>query len=496
MDAARTPVVVAVAQTLEREELTTNLDLAERVAADVLAQCSGLARRLQRVTAVGALLAPAGPRASSELCARLGLDPAVKEVTTTGGQTPQWLVTRAAQEVTEGRLDATLVVGAEAARSHRRRGASGDSPFLAGPRSDSPDADPVVGSPDRGFLSDAEAAVGLLLPTAVYPVFESAVAAEQGRTFAEHRQVLAALMARCTEVAARNPYAWFPQAATAEELASPDGGNRITAEPYTKRMNAFPYVDQAAALVVCSLAVAQECGLADDAVFVWSGAGAHDVLLPGARPRLGRSEGVEAAAAAACAAAGIGPDDVAAFDVYSCFPVALEMAARALGVALDDPRGLTVTGGLPYAGGPGNNYTTHGIASTVDLLRRTGGLGVCTGLGGYATKHAVGVYGTTPPPDGFRQGDTAREQARIDAGALPLVTSAEHGAQGTVDGGTVLYDAQGVSGAPVVATLDDGRRVCARADDALLPSLAGELLVGRRVRLVPSDGPPTYDLVG
>ncbi len=450
---------------------------------------------MQRVTAVGALLAPAGPRSASELCDRLGLDPAVREVTTTGGQTPQWLVTRAAQDVADGRLDATLVVGAEAARSHRARGATGDSPFLAGARTDAPDADPVVGSPDSGFLSGVEVAAGMLLPTVVYPVFESAVAAEAGRSPAEHRQVLAALMARFTEVAAQNPYAWFPQRATAGELASTEAGNRTTAEPYTKRMNAFPYVDQAAALVVCSLAVARECGLADDAVFVWSGAGAHDVLLPGARPHLGRSEGVEAAAAAAYAAAGVGPDDVAAFDVYSCFPVAVEMAARALGVALDDPRGLTTTGGLPYAGGPGNNYTTHGIAATVELLRRTGGLGVCTGLGGYATKHAVGVYGTTPPPDGFRSGDTAAEQARIDAGALRLVPSVEDGAEGTVAGSTVVHDISGPTSAPAVVTLDDGRRVCARASADLLPSLPGRLLVGERVRLTAADGAPAYDLL-
>ncbi len=54
------------------------------------------------------------------------------------------------------------------------------------------------------------------------------------------------------------------------------------------------------------------------------------------------------------------------------FRAAVELAAEALGLATDDPRGLTVTGGLPYFGGPGNNYTTHGIATLTDLLRETG----------------------------------------------------------------------------------------------------------------------------
>lgn len=502
VDASRIPVVAAVAQTLERDELVSNLDLAERVAADVVGQgrAGALRRRVGRLTVIGALLSPVGNRPASVLADRLGVAPAVCEVTTTGGQTPQWLVTRAAAGIADGSLDATLIVGAEAARSHRAGGGGGLTPFAAGPADrDAPGADAVVGSSDRGFLSGAEVAAGLVLPAVVYPVFESALAAVAGRTAVEQRRFVAEVMACFTEVAAGNPHAWFRRAATADELASTAGGNRIVAEPYTKRMNAFPYVDQAAALVVCSLAVAEEAGLADDAVFVWSGADAHDVVLPGARPHLDRSEGLEAAAAAALDAAGIVVDDVAAFDMYACFPAAVQMAARAFGLALDDERGLTVTGGLPYAGGPGNNSTTHGIAAVVERLRSSRGIGVCTGLGGYATKHAVGVYGTTPPPAGFARADTTAAQTRIDAGALPLVGAGEEveaGAEGTVDGSTVTYDAAGgVATAPVVARLDDGRRVCAVADASLLPSLAGELLVGRRIRLVVTEGPPTYDLV-
>jgi acetyl-CoA C-acetyltransferase len=497
MDASRTPVVAAVAQTLERDALVENLDLAERVAAEALGRGAGLAARIQRLTAVNALLAPAGHRPATELAARLGIDPAVLEMTTSGGQTPQWLVTRAAAEIAAGVLDATLIVGAEAARSHRAQGRGGSTPFNAGRVDrDAPDADLVVGSPDRGFLSRAEASVGLALPTAVYPVFDSAIAAEAGRSFAEQRQFVASFLARFTQVAAANPYAWFPQVATADELASTADGNRVTAEPYTKRMNAFPYVDQAAALVVCSLAIAEQAGLADDAVFVWAGAEAVDVLLPGARRWLGRSEGIETAAAAAFGAARIGADDVAAFDVYSCFPSAVQMAARGFGVATDDERGLTVTGGLPYAGGPGNNYATHSIATMVTRLRSAGGIGVCAGLGGYATKHAVGVYSAHPPSSAFRTADTADAQMAINAGALPMAEAVDPGTAGTVDGNTVVYDNDGaVTAAPVIARLDDGRRVCARVEPSLLASVAGELLVGRRIRFVESDGPPTYEPV-
>lgn len=505
IDEARTPVIAAVAQWTERDELVTNLDLLERVGAAAIAQAGALADRIERVTMVGALVSPAGSRPASEVADRLRLKPARCETTTTGGNTPQWLVTRAAEEIARGDLRATLIGGAEAGRSHRARSkgaagagsggsdGSGGSPFNAdrGARNE-PDADPVVGLGEEGYLSRAEVGAGFIMPTTVYPAFESARAAAAGRTFAEQRSFVAQLMARFTEVASRNPYAWFRDAAAAAELANPSSDNRVICEPYTKRMNAFPYVDQATAIVVCSLALAREAGLGDDAVFILSGADAAEVLLPTARPDLARSAGIAAAGTRALEAAGISIDDVGAFDLYSCFPVAVEMGADALGVAFDDPRGLTVTGGLPYFGGPGNNYASHGIASMVDRLRATGGVGLCTGLGGYVTKHGVGVYSSTPASEGFRRGDTASDQEAIDASALTIALDADGPA--TVEANTIGYDGEGnVNAAPVIARLDDGRRVSARADDSLLgPSLASELLVGRRVHVTGTPATWTF----
>ena len=126
-------------------------------------------------------------------------------------------------------------------------------------------------------------------------------------------------------------------------------------------MTAFLGSDQSAALIVCSLAEARRAGVEDRAVFVWSGAEAVDVRFVASRPDPGRSPAIRAAGSAlfdaASAAAGrtVDVDDLERLDLYSCFPSAVQMGADALGIALDDARGLTVTGGLPYFGGPGNN---------------------------------------------------------------------------------------------------------------------------------------------
>ena len=43
-----------------------------------------------------------------------------------------------------------------------------------------------------------------------------------------------------------------------------------------------------------------------------------------------------------------------------------------------EERDLTVTGGMTFAGGPWNNYVTHGVATMVGVLREDpGDLGLC-----------------------------------------------------------------------------------------------------------------------
>jgi acetyl-CoA C-acetyltransferase len=331
-------------------------------------------------------------------------------------------------------------------------------------------------------VSPVEVAAGLLAPVHVYALFESVLARRAGRTFADQRTALGPRLARFTEIAADNPYAWFRLARRPDDLTVVNDDNRLVAEPYTKRMCAILHVDQAAAVLVTSLAAARAAGLADQVVHCWSAAEATDVWFPSARPDPGSSPGLRAAAHAALGSAGIAVDDVRLFDVYSCFPCVVEMAREALDLDPNDGRDLTVTGGLPYFGGPGNNYSLHAIATMAARLREEGGVGLVSALGWYATKHAVGVYGATPSTTGFRRGDTTAAQRAIDASAAPTTATAEGPAQ--VVAATVVPERTGgVRAAPVIARLADGRQVAAGAHPDALASLAGRNLVGEQVAL-------------
>ena len=124
-----------------------------------------------------------------------------------------------------------------------------------------------------------------------------------------------------------------------------------------------------------------------------------------------------------------------------------------------------MTGGLPYFGGAGNNYVMHAIATMVERLRAAPGqLGLVSGLGWYMTKHAVGVYGTTPPAKPWERPPRETVQARVDA--TPHPTAVEHGeGRGRIETYTVLHDREGAPHeAIIVARLADGRRVFTNVD--------------------------------
>jgi acetyl-CoA C-acetyltransferase len=337
------------------------------------------------------------------------------------------------------------------------------------------------GADDADLMGPAEVARGVFLPVQHYPMFDVALRAHDGLTIDEHRRRLGELWSGFSRVAATNPDAWIQREYTAEQIVEPSVDNRMVGFPYTKLMNSNNNVEQGAGLIMCSVERATALGVPRDRwVFLHSGAGAHDHWWVSNRDDLHSSPAIRAAGRRALALAGVGPDDLAHIDLYSCFPSAVQVAARELGLGLD--RQLTVTGGMSFAGGPWNNYVMHSIATMAGLLRSDpGSRGLVTGNGGYLTKHAFGVYSTEPPAEGYRHADC---QAEVDA--LPRREAVES-FEGTVEVETYTV-MHGRDGGPeqAVAALrtPDGRRTWGRSDDAtLMDALVAEEWVGRSVAL-------------
>jgi acetyl-CoA C-acetyltransferase len=505
----RQPVIIATGQVVERDEIVLPVELMARAAEICLEEVPGLRRRIQHVSVVN-VLTGAGSSPASDLARLIKIEPARVETTAVGGNAPQWLVSRLADSIWSGDLEVALIAGGEAQRSAwaanrdsepSRRQRWRDKGIVSGDGGDGggevAGSDPVVGEERLGF-GQAELAAGLLAPVHVYPLFESVIAHKAGRTFEEQREFLGRLLAPMTGVAAAHDCAWFPAERSSVEISGPSADNRLISEPYSKRMCAFLGVDQAASVLMCSYGVARAAGVSDRCVFCRSGADTSDVWFPSARPDPGSSPAIAAAGRAALAGASLGVNDMRWLDFYSCFPCVLEMACEAFGLDPFDSRGLTVTGGLPYFGGPGNAYTLFAIATMAELLRKRGSerdAGLVSGIGWYATKHSVGVYATSPDEkNGWTRGDTDHDQLKIDRSELPIADEVpDSGVLATVDASSVQYGSSGeVTGAPVLATLDDGRRVAAAAaaDSVELTRLEGRNLVGETVRIAGS--PPRY----
>lgn len=490
----RTPVLVGAGQVTNRgDELFDPITLAAAATRGALADCG--ADLPVDTIAIPGVLAPRTEHAAHRLAAAMGMAPRRLLSSTIGGNTPQWLVGMLGADIVEGRCDVALIAGAEAGASVRRARKQGIAPRTA---TRAPGEDTEIGDTRMG-ASPAELHAGLAPPPFLYPILESALAHRAGRNLDEHRRFLGRFMAPATHVAASHgDLAWFPTPATPEELSEPTPSNRMIAEPYTKRMNAIIEVDQAAALLLCSVEAAESAGIPRDRwVFPLGVADLNDVFYPIERPELHRSPAIEIAGRALFDTVGRGLDDVSRFDFYSCFPVAVEISATALGLQLDDTRPFTVTGGHAYFGGPGNNYTSHSIATMAQQLRDDpGSIGLTTGLGWYVTKHSIGLWSTTPPERGFARPDLSTAQRTIDAAAL---AQAEPGTRGpaTVDGWTVIHDRDaGPASVIAYATTTGGQRVVVRRDDPLLAAeLSGDQLVGRTVIVLPcTEGPSGFEL--
>ncbi|MDQ1444438.1 MAG: acetyl-CoA C-acetyltransferase, partial [Acidimicrobiaceae bacterium] len=237
--------------------------------------------------------------------------------------------------------------------------------------------------------------------------------------------------------------------------------------------------------IVCSVEAARSAGVPEDRwVFVHSGADAHDHWWISERDNLHSSPAIRLCGKAAMDLAVLGPSEIAHVDLYSCFPAAVQIGAAELGLPTDDAdRDLTVTGGLCFAGGPGNNYVTHSIASMTDVLRNDpGSFGLVTALGWYTTKHSIGVYSTEPPTaGGFR---SAHPQAEVDA--LPKRGyAAEYEGPVTVETYTVMHERDGSPVLGIVACLlPDGRRAWGNLNETgLLKAMVQEEFCGRAARL-------------
>ncbi|GAM06788.1 hypothetical protein [Novosphingobium sp. MBES04] len=507
----RTPVLIGAGQSVDRIEAPdyhawSGVDLAAEAARLAFADAGldpALAARLDVIATTRTfedtlgLPAPFGKSSNypRSVAQRLGANPARAVWEKAGGNTPQDLVGEFCAEIAGGQADLVLLAGGEAistARHARKTGAQLD--FTEAPEGEVEDR----GAGLEGWRDPLAARHGVASPTLAYALAENARRAARGESRGDYATAMAGLFAPFVPVARANPYsAAVVGHVDAARLGEAHAHNRWIADPYTLQLVARDLVNQGAALLLASRGAARAMGVREEAMVYLHGhaRGVEKSLL--SRPDMGAAPSAVAACRTALAQAGIAVGEVAGFDFYSCFPIAVSNAALdGLGLAPDDPRGLTLTGGLPFFGGPGNGYSLHAIAEAVAFARRAPGCAALVGAnGGYLSKYSAGIYSTEPR--GWLAQDSRELQADLDAvpGLVPLETYA---GDAQVETYTVQHDREGPAYAVVVARTAEGARLIARSPtdrrDAAHVAHESDPL-GRTIRVTCEDGINTFAFV-
>jgi acetyl-CoA C-acetyltransferase len=396
------------------------------------------------------------------------------------------------QAVAAGEQAVGVVTGGEARYRELRSLLTGQAVTDTEQADDTPPPDVFYETPDP-FSSELEQQRGIWAPGEFYAIADSALRHHQGHSIEEHRDKIASLYSHFSHIAAENPHAWKQQKLAPEEIRNPAKKNAMIAFPYTKRMMSQWNVNQAVAIIVCSLARARQLQL-DEAGWIYpvSAVQSRHVVSLAQKKHLHTHPGAVLTGRRALELAAVTTDDIAAVDLYSCFPSAI--VATAGDLQLDDTRALSVTGSMAYAGGPYNHGALDSVARMVEVLReRTreqegaagGQTGLVTNISGMFGKQACALFSTQPNPQGFAFDDITETVAEQE---IPLPLASDYVGAATIVGYSVMYHKADISHGIAFCDTPDGARTVVRTDDKqLAEQMTQQEFVGRRVQ-VRADG--------
>jgi len=424
--------------------------------------------------------------APSELCEILGIKPSIKVLSTSSGNTSLRLLNQAALSVTEGKSKMVLITGGETWYSSNlaRKGKL----VLNWPEyknSKYPEAGKMKS------LNEFEQKYNLHIPAISYALFETALRNASNRSLEEHQLSIGKLFEKFSKVASNNPFAWLKEFYTAQEIITPTPKNRNVNHPYTKYMCSNPFVDQSGAILLTTQEFAEELNIEPSKwIYLMGGGDLQNIFNITQRPSLIKSPAAKNASRISLAQAGLKMRDIDLFDFYSCFPSMVQIIRNALKIKEDDSRSLTITGGMPFFGGPWNNYSLHPVITAVDLIRKNSSLKIMQiANGGWNTKLSVTIYGKTPPIKPWSTNEFIEVQQEILKEELPKPVEKANGIL-TIKAYTITYKRDGTPDLGIVmGHLENGSNTLAllKEDSKALQNLSEHELVGKKYRVFHDD---------
>jgi len=420
--------------------------------------------------------------APEDLAERLQINPDKKYYAPIGGNTPQMLVNRAARAIELKKSQIVLITGGESCYS-LSRGKKKEIVLNWEKGSSTSRNKALIEYASK--MSISEKKYKIIQPSAAYALFETALRANSGRTIKNHLEHMGDLFERFSKVAAHHPNAWSRKIFTKEEIITPSLNNRIINHPYMKHMVANPYVDQSAAILMTREDIAEKQGIdIEKWVYLMGGIDLSNIKEIARRPKLYNSPAIKEASKLALKQAGLSLKDITGFDLYSCFPCMVDIARNEIGLSEDDPRNLTLTGGLPFFGAPFNNYSMHAIVTAIELIRKkSSSIFMITANGGYNDKQSIGIYGKRPPHLSWDDLNVDSIQESIKDEALREPITKANGFL-MIEAYTIYYNREGEpTGGLAIGNLEGKGRALAffNAKTQVLKKIARKELVGMQI---------------
>lgn len=488
------PVIIGIGQCVHRSvvpaEIKTPMELIEMAVreAEEDSHVKALARKVDTLCLVN-ILTQQYDDPLSELSGRLHIKPKHQSYTWVGATAPQWFVNQTAEKIISGGTRIALICGGEAFHSKKVEAKVNGTTFQ---QWDFPHKKPWMAGDLRDPVTELEIKYGLVLPIHIYPFFENALRHHESLSIEEHRKELGEFCAAFSSIAAENPYAWFKNPKSSDQIETADSSNPMAAFPYTRSMCSIMQVDQAAALFMTDEQTAIELGVPRDKWIYLLGSGdASDIWHVSERINFFSTPSVKVAAEKAMYQADVSLQEIDYLDLYSCFPCATRMVRNMLEIPQNDPRPLTITGGMPYFGGPGNNYSMHAICKMVELLRQDKDkIGLIHSLSWFISKHSIGIYAGNGKETPKRQIPPESYQAELNKLKGPPFIEDAFG-NAVVETFTLFHDHSGQPiDAVLIGRLVDGTRFLAKPekDKDLLAAMMESEFIGREGKVRSKDG--------
>ncbi len=493
-DHKKKPVIIGIGQVVNRSndetDIKTPLDLIEKAIREAEKDSCGkdLIRQTDTLCLVN-ILSRQYDDPLSELESKLRIKPKNKAYTWIGATAPQWFVNQYAAKILSGETRLALICGGEAFHSRKIEARTKGTVFEQW----NPSAKkPWMAGDLRDPLTLLELKYGLAFPIHIYPLFENALRHHKNLSIEDHKEELGNFCSDFSKIAEENPFSWFQRRKTKDEILNITDSNRMISFPYTRSMCSIMQVDQSAALFLTDEQTAVELGVPKEKWIYLLGSGdASDIWHVSERVNFFSSPSAGVAADQAMEQAGVSLQEIDHLDLYSCFPSATRIVRDMIGIPETDTRPLTVTGGMPYFGGPGNNYSLHAICKMVDLLRQNKErLGLVHSLSWFITKHSVGIYSGEWKKKHMNQTTPDKHKEELNKIKSPPIIEDASG-NAAIETYSIFHDRYGApESAVIIGRMDNGNRFLAKAepDKDLLNEMMEHEFIGKKGKVRSKDG--------